>query len=68
VDGLENQLRDHLDRHAQFVISLTRLYIKIVQSVLAEKTALRLIAIPPKVTGKDMIETVRYVRNLTKEY
>ncbi len=37
-------------------------------SKLDGKTALRLVAISPKVTGKDMIETVQYVRILAKEY
>jgi L-2,4-diaminobutyrate decarboxylase len=37
-------------------------------SKLDGQTVLRLVAISPKVTGKDMIETVQYVRNLAKKY
>jgi glutamate/tyrosine decarboxylase-like PLP-dependent enzyme len=37
-------------------------------SKLDGQTVLRLIAISPKVTGEDMIETVLYVRNLAKKY
>jgi L-2,4-diaminobutyrate decarboxylase len=37
-------------------------------SKLDGKTVLRLIAISPKITGEDMIETVQYVRILAKEY
>jgi len=62
--------KDQLNQLQQFVyeqiLKSTERTVSI--SKLDGQTVLRLVAISPKITGKDMIETVQYARNLAKKY
>ncbi len=53
------QLAERIKKEARRSISMTRL---------GEKTALRLVVLAPAVTGKSLLETVEYARELALEY
>lgn len=56
---LQQYIYEHVLKSAERSVSISKL---------DGQTVLRLVAISPMVTGEDMIETVRYVRNLAKDY
>jgi L-2,4-diaminobutyrate decarboxylase len=66
-EGFPEDRLDHLQQHVyeQTLKSAER---SVSISKLDGQNVLRLVAISPKITGDDMIETVQYVRNLAKDY
>jgi L-2,4-diaminobutyrate decarboxylase len=59
LDQLQQYVYEQILKRAERSVSISRL---------DGQTVLRLVAISPKVKGEDMIETVRYVRDLAKNY
>ena len=58
-DQLQQYVYEQIQKRGERSISISKL---------DGQTVLRLVAISPKITDKDMIETVHYVRNLAKTY
>jgi L-2,4-diaminobutyrate decarboxylase len=59
LNQLQQYVYEQISKSAERSVSISKL---------DSQTVLRLVAISPKVTGDDMIDTVHYVRNLAKKY
>jgi glutamate/tyrosine decarboxylase-like PLP-dependent enzyme len=66
-DGFPEDRLDHLQQYV-YEQTLKNAERSVSISRLDGQTVLRLVAISPKITGDDMIETVHYLRNLSKDY